>query len=224
MSIRSAIRSQSYTLLRETSGDSNFTDTQINDFIDQAISLIAPIIEHPRKESSGTQVSEGNGDVTLPTDNLVILNAYFGDKAVLSDWTPIKVVTEEVLKAIAPNWGQTPTSSEGRPAYFLVKSRTTGHLYPHASAAESVSGKKWWVNYVYQPAVLSNDSNSPDLPLPYHDILKFYVCHLCYLNLSNPAMADYMFKLFSQNHQAIRGISTREAQETMRFSWGISEN
>src|SRR3990167_10366002 len=120
MSIRSAIRSQSYTLLRETSGDSNFTDTQINDFIDQAISLIAPIIEHPRKESSGTQVSEGNGDVTLPTDNLVILNAYFGDKAVLSDWTPIKVVTEEVLKAIAPNWGQTPTSSEGRPAYFLV--------------------------------------------------------------------------------------------------------
>lgn len=219
MATRSVIRGQVYTLLRETSGDSHFTDTEINDFIDQTQTFIANLIEYPRKETS-TQVSEGNGSITLPSDNLHVIHAYFGDSAKVDDLTPLTLVNEDTIKLIYPAWKDQTSSSKGRPAYFFQIDKTTGYLFPRASADESATGKKYYLIYVYNPAAISGDSSSPDLPTSYHDIMKFYVLHLCYLNLGKSDLALAMLSNFLKHHELVKFQATVEIAGAFKFQWG----
>jgi hypothetical protein len=223
MSTLSDIRSQVYSLLKETSGDSNFTDAQINSFINQTQSLIAPLIELPRKQSSGTQVTEGMGSVTLPTDNILILDAYIGDTSLAGDMKRLIVVKEQV---IPPTWMDTNTSSRGEPTRFFQQTLTNGIIYPRANANAAATDKKVYFDYVYKPADLSSDSESPSFPLPYQDIIKFYVLYLCYLTLGNSALAQQFKNDFIEHHKVIQSASTKETREGFSFQWtyGISDD
>lgn len=216
----SDIRSQVYSLLRETSStDSNFTDAQINSFINQTVKLLVPIIEQPRKFSSGTQVTQGTGGYTVPSDFVMLKTAYFGDESINGDSRPLQFVTEQVLRAVYPSWRSTATANQDRPRYIMLLDDDTFYIYPTPSAVESASGKKLVYSYLFLPADLSSDSDIPDLPLTYHDLIKFYAAYLCYLNMGNKDTAVLMYKSFMEQHKLIQSASTIESEENLSFSW-----
>ena len=216
----SDIRSQIYLLLRETSStDSNFTDAQINSFINQSIRLMVPIIEQPRKFSSGTQVVAGTATYTIPTDFVMLKTVYFGDKTITGDDLPLEFKTEQWLRAHFPNWRDTSTGARGRPKYIILLDDDTFLLFPTPDATESATGKLLTYDYLFIPTDLSSDSDTPDLPLPYHDLIKFYACYLCYLNLGKKDEAVLVFKSFTEHHKLIQRASTIESEENLSFQW-----
>lgn len=222
MATLSEIRQQVLDLLKETSSDSHFTPTQLNSYINQGLKLISPIIELPRKKSSGTQVTAGMGDITLPTDNILILDAYYGNVST-GKIVPLVVTTEQIIKQFYPSWLSTLAGDRGTPRFFFQSNETTGVLIPRADTDASETDKKVYFNYVYETADLSSDSDSPKLPLPYHQIVKFYVLYLCYLSLSNPDLASKYKSDFIDHHKSILAGATKETREGFAFAWGLDE-
>lgn len=223
MSTLQQIKQQVYDLLRETSSDSHFSDMQVTSFINSAIKLIAPIIEHPRDIVS-VQADATADAYTLPSDLIVLRTVYFGDRSVSNDMRPLQFVTEETLRELFPTWLDRTDQSRGKPMYVMFLDKKTLFIYPRPDAANSVSTKQIYIDYIYMPVALSSDADIPDLPLPYHDILKFYACNLCYLNLSNAAMAKTMTDEFFAAHKLLESVSTKESKEALAFAWGYDED
>lgn len=217
-----AVRSQVLSLLRETTGDTNFTPDQLNAFINQAQKLMVPIIGKPRKDYS-VQVSAGDMDYDVPSDFVRMNMAYFGDPALANDIVPLQFVTEETLRSMFPSWRSTHVNNRGVPAYIFMMDDDTMGIYPPPNADQSATGKKLLISYLYYPADLSSDSESFVLPLPYQDILKYYAAHLCYLNLSNEAMAATMLKEFAEHHKQIQQNSTIESKEALGWEWAYDD-
>lgn len=217
------IQLQSLDLLRETDGDSHFTNTQFLSWINQAVRLIAPIIEHPRDIVSVQADSTADG-YTLPSDLIVLRTVYFGDRSISNDVRPLVFVTEETLKELYPGWLEQTIVSRGRPRYAMFLDKRTLFVYPRPDADNAVANKSVIIDYIYSPAVLSSNAQEPDLPIPYHDILKFYICSLCYLNLGNPAMAKAMMEKFMEEHKLLESVSTKESKEGLAFQWGYDED
>lgn len=219
MATLSAIRTQLRTLMNETdANNSHFTNTELDEYINQAQTFLAAFIEYPRQFWT-QQVTDGTADYLLPSDMVCIITAYFGDTSTAGDIRPLSVISEETLKSLHPDWLDATTSSKGRPRFLIVKTRTTITLYPRPDTDESASGKKIHLNYVYRPASMSSDSDSPTLPLPYHDLLQFYAAHLAYLRLQIEAMAGKMLGIFSEKVKAIQQEVTRETKQGQRWQW-----
>jgi len=73
---RSQIRSQVYALLHQSSSDTNFSDDQINSWIDETQSLVATIIQYPRKYDSTVPAVAGTSVYALPTDWVMTLRVF----------------------------------------------------------------------------------------------------------------------------------------------------
>jgi hypothetical protein len=217
-----AIRSQTLSLIRETTGDTNFTSDQLNAFINQAQKLMVPIIGKPRKDYS-VQVAVGDVDYDVPSDFVRMNMAYFGDLSLANDVRPLQFVTEDTLRSLFPSWRSTHSTNRGVPSYvFMIDDNTVG-IYPPPNSDNSATGKKLIYSYLYYPVDLSSDSDEPVLPLPYQDILKYYAAHLCYLNLSNQDMAATMLKEFAEHHKQIQQNSIIESNEALGWQWAYDD-
>lgn len=224
MSTRSEIRSQCRVILNETdSANTHFSDTNINEYIDQAQTFLASLIEYPRKFSSGTQAIDDTAKYALPTDNLIIISIYFGDISIANDIHPLQIVSEEVLTSMFPQWLDATSSTKGRPQYAVVIDRNDILLYPRPDSENSATGKKIYIDYVYVPASLASDSASPDLPLPYHNLIQFYVAHLAYLRLQQQDASIQSLKIFAEKVKALKSVVVKETQQSLGWQWGVHE-
>lgn len=223
MGTLATIRAQTLLTIREASDNSNFTTAQLNDLINQSLLQIAPKIHYPRKEDSGTQVTAGTADYDAASDFVSLISAYFGDNTVENDKLPLTVVNEETLKYIRPTWLVRTTASRGRPTRILLMDRNTFRLDPVPDATNAASGKKLWLYYVYTPAALSADGDTPDVPTIYHDAIQFYAAHLAYLSLQNAEVSGFMLGKFDKMVKELQPTIERDASELMRFQWGFKE-
>lgn len=213
------LRTKTYSLLREDTTNSHFTDIQINAFLNEGMEFSAVFIEYPRDLVSVTAES-GVGSYANPSDNLIVRTAYFGDNSISGDIRPLKIVTEETLKEIYPSWlDSTSTGTADRPQYLIQLDRRTLFIFPRPNAG----GKKLWMNYNYVPATMSNDSDVPDLPVPYHNLLPIYALHLCYIALQNVQISNAMYTEFMEKVNRIKAAVTKEAKELEGFAWGYSD-
>lgn len=215
-----AIKTQFYNLLRETSGDSHVTDTIATSYVNQTIREIARLTENPRKMSSGTQVTEGMGNITLPTDNILILKAYYGDISDINGAPELIVTKEEVIAKLFPNWLSENSDAEGEPTHFFQRNNTTGCLIPRANADSSATGKKVYFNYVYFPSDVSSDTDVPETAIAYHDNFKYFMAHLYYAGI-NPEISEYMHKKFMQFHETTKQNVLTETKESINFQWAV---
>lgn len=206
-------------LLREDTTNTHFPDpTVLNGFINEGMEFSAVFIEYPRVLDS--VVTQANvGSYANPSDNLLIRTAYFGDPNTAGDMKPVEFVTEETLKSMFPSWlDNTATSQADRPQFIIQLDRKTLSIFPRPNAIGA--GKKLWINYNYVPAPLVNDSDVPDLPLPYHNILPLYALHLCYIALQNVPIAKEMYTEFMDKVMKLKSAVTKESKENLSFSWG----
>lgn len=224
MAIRSDIRTQARTVLSETdSANSHFTDAQLDEYIDQSQTYMATMIEYPRKFATGTQAIDGTARYALPTDVLVVLSVFFGDTSIQNDIFPLEMIREETLTNLYPGWLDATVSTKGRPLYAVIIDRSTLLIQPRPDTTNAATNKKIYINYVYVPAALTSDSDSPDLPLPYHDIIQFHVAHLAYLKLQLPDMAAKMIALFADKAKSIKATVVRESRQNLGWEWGVSD-
>lgn len=223
MGTRATIRSQCRAEISQTnSANSDYTDTELNGLIDEAVTFAATLVEWPREFKEITPV-DGTADyditsTALTYDTLKIRTAYFGDRSIAGDISPLSVLTEEGLRTIDPNWLDQSSGSKGTPRYLIQKSKTTITIHPRPDSDASASGKKLILNRVYYPGAMSSDSSTPDLPVPYHDLLKFYVSYLCYSGkLRDTKIASEKLKKFTEQVALLKPIVDKETEEGFRF-------
>lgn len=220
------LRTMTYALLREDSSNTHFSDTTVIDgFLNEGMEYAAVFIEYPRDLVS-VLAQSGVGSYPNPTDNLVLRTAYFGNRDTMTgDIRPLKVISEETLKTIYPSWlDQTSGSTADRPEYVIQLDRKTIYVYPRPNANAVANSRKIWLNYNYVPTPMSQDSDTPDLPVPYHNLLPDYALHRCYIALQNVQLSETMFKSFMAKIQQLKSAVTKETKEGLAFQWGYSDN
>lgn len=224
MATLSAIRAQLRALINEPDpNNSHFSDSDFNEYINEAQTFLAAYIEYPRTIVSA-QVTAGTANYTLPSDNISIISVYFGDLSIANDIRTLQVINEESLKTIYPSWLSTASISQGRPRFAFIKDRTTLALIPTPDTDNAATGKKYHLNYIQKPTTLSGDSDTPQLPLPYHDLLQFYAAHLAYLKLQVQEMADKMMASFSEKIKALQANVNKESKEALAWQWTYNED
>lgn len=216
---RQQIRTQVRALIDQTdTGNTKFTDTELNEYIGEAVNYAAVQIEYPR-DFIEVQVEQNVGDYTLLTDALIVRTAYFGNKSTANDIGPLQIISEEQLTALFPAWLDESGTNTGRPTYLIVKDRNTVSIFPKPNATQSATGKKLILDYIYNPAALNSDSDIPDLPVPFHNILQFYAGHLAYIRLTNSDMSIKLMNIFAAKVKELKVSVSKETVEGMFFGW-----
>ncbi len=219
-----AILSDIRTKLRSDIGqpdvnNSDFTDSTINGFINEGIRFLGALVKQPRKFSTFTPVA-GTAQYPLDEDTLIIRTAYFGDVDLPGDVLPLEVLTEEALKEVSPAWLEETESSRGRPRRIILLNRTTFLVHPTPDADESVSGKLIRLGFVYQPADITADGSSPDLPIVYHDLIPKYAQYLCYMGkLNEPILATNMLSTVIELAKKQEHLVIKDIEGSLGFNW-----
>jgi len=198
---------------------SDFTDAELRGFNNEGLQFIAAKIEWPRDQVS-YQAEVGVPSYPLLSDTLKIRTAYFGNVSIARDMTPLTILDESQLKEIVPGWLDQTTQSRGKPSRIILLDRKTILVHPTPDADNSASGKKIYLGYVYYPASLAADGDYPDLPDIYHDELKLYVGHLCYMGkLKKPALATSMLDMLIKKIDLLKP-PLLDGFEEKSWQWG----
>lgn len=220
-----ATQSDTRTLVRQgisqtDPSTSDFSDAELNGFIDQGVRFLGALVKKPIKRTS-FQVTLDTALYAIATyapDLIIPTKAYFGDASINGNILPLRIIPEEELAEISASWLDSATQSQGRPQ-FLIKDGANLLLYPRPNAAESATGKKAYISYVYQPAV-SSDAVALDLPIVYHDLAKDYAVHLCYMGkLNNPDLGLSIKSQIQKDAKRLEMLITKES-ESPGFHWG----
>lgn len=220
-----ATQSDTRTLIRNAISQtdptaSDFADTELNGFIDQGVRYLGALVKKPTKRTS-FQVTLGVASyaiVTYAPDLILATKAYFGDVTIPGDVKPVDIMSEEELAELSPAWLDQSTSAYGRPN-TLIRDGANLLLSPSPDAANSSTGKKLYLSYVYQPAA-GSDAVALDLPIVYHDLVKDYAVYLCYAGKLNDMKLGLAIKAQLEiDAKKLQPNITKES-DSLGFSWG----
>lgn len=218
------LRTRVLDRLRETTADSHFTDSQITSFLNEAQEFVAALGSAPDKNNISSPIAvtvAGTSDYTNPSDDLFIQTAYFGTRATANDIEKLIIVTKRTIADLVPNWLDSTSGNYGQPKYIFRKDKSTLTLVPAPSS--TYVGKNIYLFYGNIPTAMVSDSDSPDIAIPYHNVLVPFACRLAYYSLTNPEMAREMMSAFENDYKAIQMVVDKEAEELLAFKWGIVE-
>lgn len=224
MSNRGQIRDQVRVLIDQvvkTGEDdtivSRLTDPEINTLIDTAQSFVSSTIAQPRDIIS--IITENSvGAYPLPSDNLFIKQAWFGDITKSGDVRKLDIISQKALSVLFPSWLESSTTSDGRPSHSIVLDKKTIFIYPKPNSTEA--GKRLIVSYVYDPSALDSDLDIPDVPFPYHHLIAIYAAHLCWLGkLQRPDIAKEMLSEYADKLKLIEDPATQEFEGSKTFEF-----
>lgn len=224
MSTLSQIRTLSRVFISQTDeNNTDFDNSTLNGFANEGVRFLGALVKKPI-DLVGVQVENNIGKYNLPTDAVLILSALFGDRSTNNDVRPLQIVPLEELKSYYPSWLDSTSNSTGRPEYITLLDRRTVLITPRPDSTESASGKKLFINYCYQPATLSNDSDSPDLPIVYHDLVAKYVQHMCMMSkLNQPELGVALYGQIVEQAKKLESLIIKDSNE-LSFGWGSAIN
>lgn len=220
MATLSQIRTTVRQFISQTdTGNTDFSPAELDSYINMGVRFLGALVKQPRRLSE-IQVEVGKAAYTLPSDAVIIRTAYFGTVSD-GDAPPLSVLTEEALKDVVPNWLSESSNDYGRPTRMILLDRTTVVVNPTPNAAESVVGKKLRITYVYQPATLSGDGESPDLPIVYHDFISEYANHLCCMGkLKEYEKGVSILQVVIDKAKKFESLIVKDTEAGFGFSWG----
>lgn len=221
--IRTKVRSD---ISQSTAATSDFSDTELNGFINEGMRYIGALVKKPTDHVE-IQVEDNAEGYTLPSDALLLLDAYFGDSSVQGDVKPMEILTEEAIKAQNPFWLDRTTYSKGRPERIFLLDAQTVVIDPRPDATYGATGKKLVLNYCYQPASLSADGDTPSIPIVFHDLIAKYAGGLCYSSAKMNKLDAALLAFKTVEAQAVKlSELVNKEQLNSGFYWGtaISED
>jgi len=220
MSTLSQIRGLIRTYISQSdTSNTDFTDSDLNGFANEGQRFLGALVKKPIDHVE-IQVEQDVPAYTLPVDAILINTAYFGDANKTGDVLPLTVVTEEGLKEVVPNWLDETTKTQNRPTRIILLDMRTVLINPRPNAAESASGKLLMISYVFQPSNMTNDSDTPTLPVVYHDLIAKYGAHLCYMSkLNKPDLGAALLSQVIDLAKKLEPLIVKEVN-SLGFSWG----
>lgn len=215
MSNLSQIRSQFLSRIAQnsTTGQTDFTTDEQNTLANEAVRFIATRTEYPRDIAEVT-IESGKPVYTLPTDYMNVIMAYILNSS-NQDAKVLRIYTEKELADKRPNWMD--ESNTGEPDILMLLNRSQIFLSPTPDTA--TNGNKLKLSYAYYPATLVSDTETPDLPLAFHDLIPIYMAHSAYSGkLLNPQASNNLYTEFETKFKILNAPATRE-KDQQNFYW-----
>lgn len=190
----------------QDSTNSHFTNTQIYNYLNQAIRYLGTDIEWPLQTAQATAVAD-QAVYTLPEDFISLSDVYF-------DNNNIAIVERADLSAFQSNW-QDATS--GIPRYVYKSDNQKCGLWPKPDSTQS--GKLLQIQYIKVPPDLTDDATSPDLHSAFNDCLPFYAAFMCEHGMGNSKRSETNMNLYEMHKKRLLSRVQRFADDTFRFRW-----
>lgn len=189
--------------------NSHFTDQEITDYLNQAVTFLGTQMEWPEQVDTSTAVAN-QALYQLPNDFIELTDVYFN--AV----NPVKleVLERADLGRISPAW-QTDPPSTPRVAYRF--NRNTIGLYPSPDANQTDYTIQ--IQYIYLPGTLVNPTDTPDLHTAFQICLPFYAAFLCENRLGNDKKAEADLANFDRHRKALMSKVQKYSDDLLRFRW-----
>lgn len=188
------------------STNSHFTDSEIYDYINQAIRFLGTEMEWPLQTAQATSVAE-QAVYTLPEDFISLVDLYFDNKDMV-------ILERADLSAIRSDW---QNAESGLPRYAYKSDNAKIGLYPKPDADNA--GLIVQIQYIKLPPDLSDDSTAPDLHTAFQDCLPFYAAFLCEHRMGNSKRAEFNLTLYEGHKKKLMSKLQRFSDEIMRFRW-----
>lgn len=193
----------------EDSSNSHYTDSEINDYLNQAIQFLGTQMEWQLQVAQATAVN-GQALYSLPDDFIELVDAYFNN-------TKIITLSREDLGGLHPNWQNDPASTPR--CIYKAGNKTVG-LYPAPDASQA--GFLLQIQYVRLPATLSADADIPDLHSSFQMCLPFYAAFICEHKLGNDKKAETNLQRYDQHRKALMSKVQKFSDDLLRFRWSYN--
>lgn len=190
----SSIRAGARLLVNET--DSNNSHCSNSDFLTWANEWqldMAVLLTHTRK-SSYTAVAANVSSYTLPSDYLYALEVFYDQTAAGGLIKLGEVDRSELENLYGADWRQDVSSD---PFNYYFSSTYTIDVYPPPNAANA-GANKLQLFYIYAPVDLSLDTDSPDIPTPYHQSGKYFLAAQCMMKMENLPAYDRLMAFYDR--------------------------
>lgn len=204
----------------ETSDNTRFSEDQQKGFLNGGLTFLA-VLSGSASDLVQVTTQENVGAYTIPNDKLIFQEVYFGDTALANDTYKLDIITRKFLGQIDQNWLDETSSAAGKPRYLIQLDPRTFYIHPRPNA--TYAGKKVMFYYGYAPALMANDSDTPDLPYVFHDLLPIYAAHLAHSSVLNPGRSKLKFDEFIKKYTLLKDVVDRESEDTFRWKFMASE-
>ena len=193
----------------EDNTNSHFTDSEINDYLNQAVQFLGTQMEW--LSETATAVSVLNQALyTVPSDFIALVDAYF-------DETKIMIIERADLGGISPSWQKDPSST---PKYVYREEQDVFGIYPTPDSTQA--GKLIQVQYIQLPPTLVNDTDVPDLHSSFQMCLPFYAAFCCEHKLGNDKKSEMNLERYDQHRKALMSKVQKFSDDLMRFRWSYN--
>lgn len=188
------------------SSNSHFSDSEIYDYLNQAIRFLGTEMEWPFQTAEATSIQD-QAVYTLPEDFISLVDFYF-------DNVDLPIIERADLSALRIDWQNAESS---RPRYAYKSDNAKIGLWPPPDADNA--GLTLQIQYIKVPPDLSDDSTAPDLHVAFQDCLPFYAAFLCEVKMGNNKRSDYMISLYESHKKKLMSKVQRFSDDDMRFRW-----
>jgi hypothetical protein len=187
--------------------NSHFTDSEITDYLNQAVTFLGTQMEWPEQVDQATAVP-GQTLYQLPDDFIELTDVYFNSLKLV-------VLERADIGMMKAAWQNDPP---GTPTVAYRFNRNTVGLYPTPDANQT--GYIIQIQYIYMPATLVNTTDVPDLHTAFQMCLPFYAAFLCESRLGNDKKAETDLENFDRHRKALMSKVQKYSDDLLRFRWG----
>lgn len=192
--------------------NSHFTDSELTDYLNQAVTFLGTQMEWPEQVDQATAVA-GQALYQLPNDFIELVDIYFNSVNPVH----LAILERADLGQISPGWQSDPAST---PRIAYRYNRNTIGLYPVPDANQTDYTIQ--IQYIYLPASLAVNTDVPDLHTAFQMALPFYAAFLCESRLGNDKKADIQIQNFKRHMDAVKSKVNKYSDDLLRFRWAWS--
>ena len=204
LDLRTAVRRY---INEEDPTNSHFTDSEINDYLNQAVTFLGTQMEWS-EQTDQAPCAAGQTLYQLPNDFIALVDVYF-------DSRKLTILERADLSSLSTLWQQSP---EGIPRYAYKADVNVVGLYPTPDASQD--GLQIQIQYIQIPATLVSDSDIPGLHTSFQMCLPFYAAFLCDYKLGNDKKSETHLEKYDQHRKALMSRLQKYADDLLRFRWG----
>lgn len=186
--------------------NSHFTDSEILDYLNQAVTFLGTQMEWPEQVDQATAVA-GQSLYQLPSDFIELTDVYFNNNKLI-------ILERADLGQISPVWQSDPN---GRPTIAYRFNRNTIGLYPTPDSNQT--GYTLQIQYIHIPAILTQDTDIPELHSAIQMCLPFYAAFLCESRMGNDKKSEIDLTNFERHRKALISKVQKYSDDLLRFRW-----
>lgn len=210
MTALSVLRTQTRRIISEEDNtNTHFPDSEINDYLNQAVTFLGAQMEWPEQIDQATAIPN-QALYQLPSDFIALVDVYFNNQKII-------VLERADLGQISPSWQQDPSST---PKIAYRFNNDTVGLYPAPDANQT--GYILQIQYIHLPATLASDTDVPDLHTAFQMCLPFYAAFMCDGKLGNDKKSEIHLQNFKRHMDALKSKLQKFSDDNLRFRWAGS--